>query len=242
MTKTTLVFSFVFLILCTLSAQKSYVVDSVNSTDDLAQYNSGQWFKRTKAAPGLEGTGFIFEKFMTGQLYINDTTVSIQTYSMNIDAYTNEVKYMQDDKEYTIYNTNNYTGVILKDSLHQRYIFKRIPLLSRDKTLFLTEVLYQGEKFILYKHIEKRLHQADLNNRGIVSTGRNVIRFDEYSDYYIKKSRAPLEKILLKRGDFLALVAEIKLSQLEKYCAEHKIRKNLSEQEAVQLISILETL
>ncbi len=235
-------FFFVFCIFSVLSAQKSYVVDTLNVNDSLTQYNSGQWFKRTKASSGLEGTGFIFEKFMTGQLLINDTTISTENYLLNIDAYTNEVKYMVGNKEYTIYNTNKYTGVILKDSLQQRYLFKRIPLSPNNKTLYFAEVLHQGKKFVLYKYVEKRLHRADLNDRGIVSTGRNITRFDEYSEYYIKKPNAPLEKIKLKRSDFLALTVEIKLPQLEKYCIEHKIGKNLSDQDAVQLISIIENL
>ena len=242
MKKLGIIFFFVISIFSTLPAQKSYVVDTLNINDSLTQYNSGQWFKRTKPSSGLEGTGFIFEKFMTGQLLINDTAISAERYLLNIDAYTNEVKYMEGNKEYTIYNTNKYTGVILKDSLQQRYLFKRIPLSPNNKTLYLAEVLYQGKKFVLYKYIEKRLHRADLNDRGIVSTGRNITSFDEYSEYYIKKQNAPLEKIKLKRSDFLALTVEIKLPQLEKYCIEHKIGKNLSDQDAVQLISIIENL
>ena len=223
------------------SAQKSYVVDTVNVNDLMPQYNTGAWFRHT-ALPSLEGTGFIFEKFMNGQILVNDSTLSPETYLLNIDAYTNEVKYMEGDKEYTIYNTNKYKGVILKDSLRQRYLFKRIILPSNDKTLYLAEVLHQGNKFIFYKHIEKRLHRADLNERGIVTTGRNVTSFDEYSDYFVKKLHNPIEKIRLKRSDFFALAAEIKLPILGKYCTEHKIGKNLSEQEAVQLLSIIENL
>ena len=223
------------------SAQKSYVVDTVNVNDLMPQYNTGAWFRHT-ALPSLEGTGFIFEKFMNGQILVNDSTLSPETYLLNIDAYTNEVKYMEGDKEYTIYNTNKYKGVILKDSLRQRYLFKRIILPSNDKTLYLAEVLHQGKKIIFYKHIEKRLHRADLNERGIVTTGRNVTSFDEYSDYFVKKLHNPIEKIRLKRSDFFALAAEIKLPILGKYCTEHKIGKNLSEQEAAQLLSIIENL
>ena len=128
--------------ICTITmfSQKSYVVDTINTNNDLSQYNSGEWYTHRRTMGGLEGTGFVFENFMNGKILVNDSTLSEETYVMNVDAYTNEVKYMKEGKEYTIYNTNKfakYTGVLMTDSLHQRYLFKRIKLSSKNDDLTL---------------------------------------------------------------------------------------------------------
>lgn len=242
MTKFSVTFIFNFITILSIAGQKSYIVDTLSSDKDLSRYNSGEWYNHRKIMGGLEGTGFIFEEFMPGQIFINDTTLSTETYLMNVDAYTNEVKYMQDGKEYTIYNTNKYTGVLMKDSLNQRYVFKRMSLSEKDKTLYLLEVMHQGAKFKLYKHLEKRLHRADLQDRGIVSTGKSLNSFDEYEDYFIKKAHRPVEKINLKRNSFFELAASSKLAKLEIYCTDNKIGKNLTELQAVQLMCIIENL
>lgn len=166
--------------------------------------------------------------------------MSAEVYSMNIDAYTNEVKYMQDGKEYTIYNTNKFSGVLMTDSLKQRYFFKRI-VLSDDGILYLSQVMFKGQKYTLYKHLDKRLHRADLQDRGVVTTGKSVNSFDEYEDYYVQKGKL-LEKIKLQRRNFIDLVGKNKATKLEKFCDENKIGKKLSEQEAVKLMSIIEGL
>ncbi len=242
MTKFSFLFSLCIFASVLLSAQKSYVVDTINTNNDLSQYNSGEWYMHRRVSGGLEGSGFVFEKFMNGRIMVNDTTLSSETYSMNVDAYTNEVKYMQAGKEYTIYNTNKYMGVLMMDSLNQRYLFKRIPLSGTDKTLYLVEVMHTGTKYTLYKHLGKRLHRANFQDNGVYTTGKSVNSFDEYTDYYIKKAHGQLEQIKLKKSNFLELAASSKTSKLENYCTENKIGKNLTEQQAVQLIRIIETL
>lgn len=196
---------------------------------------------------GVKGTPFLYDSWGTGRLMLSDSLLVKSEYSLRFNANTNEIHIKLGEIERVLSN-RELLSVELEYALpsvsSQKIKLKKIVLPDNlDRHIF-GIYLHDGSKFLLYKHIKKVFKKADFQDKGVATVGNNFDSFNEQISYYLKeKSNAPI-KINLKKGDIIAACKLSKNNQIkvDTFCKEKKISGKLTEIEAIELISFVETL
>jgi hypothetical protein len=112
---------------------------------------------------------------------------------------------------------------------------------SVDKNYF-AQILFEGNHVTLVKDTKKVFRKSNLEDKGLVTVGNPYDWFEEIASYYIKVGNRSLEKVKLKRGDFIEKTSSKDAKNIEKYCKDNDISGKMTDEEAVKLVKYMDSL
>ena len=191
---------------------------------------------------GVQGSSFIFDKFLPGKIIINDSIITKEIVMMNIDVIADEVRFKTPNKPERALNNSKFLGVQMTDETGKTYIFKRFRVYEKAFGNSLVQIISESDKMTLVKSIQKQFHRADYEDRGVTSTGKPYDFFETITTYYVKKGNHLFKKIKLLKNEIIGLAPPEKFQNLDKLCRDHHIGTKLDENEAVALLKTIEEL
>ena len=123
-------------------------------------------------------------------------------------------------------------------------MFKKIIVPDKDDRHLFGIYLYDGKRFLLYKHIKKVFKKANFQDKGVTTVGDNFDSFFEKTTFYIMREMNKPEKISLKKDEIISKARLSKPNEVETetFCKTKKISGKLTEIEAITLIEFIDSL
>ena len=191
---------------------------------------------------GVQGSSFIFDKYLPGKVIINDSITTNEIVMMNIDVIADEVRFKTPNKPERALNNSKFLGVQMTDETGKIYIFKRFRVYEKAFGNSLVQIISESSKMTLVKSVQKQFHRADYEDRGVTSTGKPYDSFETITTYYVKKGNHLFKKIKLLKNEIIGLAPPEKFQNLDKLCRDHHIGTKLDENVAVALLKTIEEL
>ena len=242
-----LLFSFAFLIF--FSALKAQDVTDANrelSSQEKTWLISDFMNERNVSADpkyeGVQGSTLLFDKYLPGKVIINDSTTTEEVVLMNIDVFSDDVRFKTSNKPERILNNSKFLGVKMTDEAGKILVFKRFRIYEKAFGNLLVQIITESDKMTLVKLVQKQFHRADFQDRGVTSSGKPYDYFESKTTYFIKKGTHLFKKIRLEKNEIIGLAPPEKINEIEKLCQKHHIGAKLDENEAAALLKTIEAL
>jgi hypothetical protein len=193
---------------------------------------------------GVKGTPFLFEDWTLGSLQLKDSTFGKNPLSFKFDLINNEVWVKTNDIGERILFSKEILVLKLNRPDGRKYVFKKLklPIDPTRNYHYFSLVLFEGNNFTLVKDTRKVFRKANLEDRGVVTYGKAYDWFEEINRYYIQKAKGDFKEIVLKRGNLIKMVEKTQEKEVEKFCKEHGLRGQLTDDEATAIVRFMEGL
>jgi hypothetical protein len=232
----------------TTSNSQGVNLSSFSKSDELKRA-----FSNTRAATafddryeGVKGSPYLFETWTEGRLTLSDSALVKEIYLFKFDLTENEVRIKIAQQE-RILSNRELQSLELKipsDASGKSVILKKIKLPDNDNRHLFGIYLFEGKQLSLYKHIKKVFKKANLEDKGIVTLGNPFDSFEETTTLYLRRNNNSPEKTALKKNDiiFHSKLSKANMTTVNNYCKEHEISGKLTEEEAISLLTYIDSL
>ena len=189
-----------------------------------------------------QGSPFLVDEWLPGALVLFDSTETGDSLQFKFDTYYNEVWVLKNKRDSVILYSTYIRSLVLHSPDGRQLQFKKYEIDNSSSPIKFYQPVYEGQQMTLVKDEHKLLIKANFVERGVYNTGLPYDRFEGgKTDYYLQRAKdQPFEKINLKKKELLALAPAAKAKALEAFCKKEKIGKNLSDQEARQILTYWE--
>jgi hypothetical protein len=195
---------------------------------------------------GVQGSPYLYEKWTEGRLILGDSAVVKETHLFKFDLIENEIRIKIAQQERILLN-REILSLELKvpsETTGKSIILKKIKLPDSENRHVFGIYLFEGKQFSLYKHTKKVFKKANLEDKGIVTLGNAYDSFEETNTVYLRKNNSSPEKTALKKNDiiFHSKLSKPNTTAVNNFCKEHEISGKLTEEEAILLLTYIDSL
>ena len=189
-----------------------------------------------------KGSPFLIDEWLPGTLMLFDSSTTGDSLRFKFDTYLNEVWVIKIQYDSVILYSTYIRELDLRHPDGRHWQFKKYAIDNSSSPIKFYQSVFDGPTYTLVKDERKLLVKANFVERGVYSTGLPYDRFDgSATDYYLRFGPdKPFGKIPLKRNTLLELAPPDKAKALEAFCKKERIGKNLSDEEAVQMVRFLD--
>jgi hypothetical protein len=191
---------------------------------------------------GVKGTPFVFEDWSEGMLMLKDSAKVTEQLVYKFDLTKNELWIKLPTGQQRILYNNELLEFEFYRPDGKKHIFKKVKLPENADKNHFGQILFEGENITLVKDTRKIFRKSNLEDKGLVTVGNAYDWFEEVTDFYIKMNGRSLEKIKMKKGDFIEKMPKAFEKQIERFCKNNDISGKLNNEEAVKLVEYLDKL
>jgi hypothetical protein len=189
-----------------------------------------------------KGSPFLQDVWLPGTLMLFDSSNTGDSLRFKFDTYHNEIWVIKNAYDSVILYSTYIRALDMWEPDGKRWKFKKYEIDNSTSPVKFYQAVYEGKSYTLVKDEHKLLVKANFVERGVYTTGLPYDRFEgSATDYYLRVAPdQPFEKISLKKKVLIEKASGKKANALESYCKKEKIGKNLSDDEAIQVLQFLE--
>ena len=193
---------------------------------------------------GAQGSPFIFSDWSDGRLVLKDSVVIKNKLLYKFDLIQNEIWIKVDEKTERILFSKDLLSLELLRPDGKNIFFKKAKLPKVTTQNYFSQVVFEGKNVTLIKDVQKVFRRADLQDRGIVTTGKAYDWFEEVTEFYLKKGNGAYLPTKLKRKDFAEILKlnKTQAESLENFCKENEISRKMNDVETVKMLAFIDTL
>jgi hypothetical protein len=192
---------------------------------------------------GVKGTPYIDEDWQEGILTLSDSSVVKTRMKYKFDLIQNEVWAKTETGQDRILYNKDLLSLDLLQKTGQIIKLRKFKLPESEERHRFSISIFESANFILVKDITKTFRKANLVDRGITTTGNAYDWFDENNNFYIKKNGRNAIKVSLKKTDLVEAAGFPKshVALVDKFCKDNGIKNKLTEEEAIKVLSYMDT-
>ena len=239
-------------ILCsvlTLQAQVSQLdLSSFSKQDELKTLTSSKMMRNVTSFDnryeGVKGTPFIYDDWSEGSLILSDSAIVKSNMLYKFDGINNELWVKLKNGPERILYSRELLSFELHDATGKSVKFRKVKLPeSTDRHHFAISI-YEGKNISLIRDFKKVFKKSNLQDKGLITTGNAYDWFEEENTFYVKKGNKEYSKVNFKKND---VIEALKLSRpatesVEKFCKSNDIKGKLTEEQALKMLTYVETL
>jgi hypothetical protein len=245
--KKILLFSSFILVMDLANAQTKVEMNSLSKQDEMKSLLSSRARNVTtfdNRYEGVKGTPYVNEDWQEGTLTLSDSSVVKTRMLFKFDLIQNEVWAKTETGQERILYNKDLLSLDLLQKTGQIIKLRKFKLPESEERHRFSISIFENANYILVKDITKIFRKANLVDRGITTTGNAYDWFDEQTTFYIKKNNRNAVKISLKKTDLVEAAGFPKshIAMVDKFCKDNGIKNKLTEEEAVKVLSFMDTI
>ncbi len=191
---------------------------------------------------GVQGTPFLFENWLEGDLTLSDSAVVRDKMKYKFEVINNTIWLKMATGEERILYNKELLSLELKGPDGTKYLIKKTKLPDATDKNHFSIILFEDANITLVKDIKKIFRKANLEDKGIVTVGKAYDSFEEVVKYYLKTKNVGFEEISLKKSKLISLVPKSHEKLVETFCKDNKISGKVTDAEAAKLLKYISSL